>query len=96
MKVIWLRRALWHLSAIRRYISEDNPDAALAMLQRIYESANRLEIFPEIGRPGRVPGTRELPIVNSPYIVVYQIGHENVEILAVFHSARRWPTYFPK
>jgi len=96
MKVVWLRRSLWHLRAIKTFISAANPTAASALLKRIYEGANRLATFPEMGRVGRVPGTRELPIVNSPYLIIYKVGDEKVEILAVFHGARRWPTYFPK
>ncbi len=96
MKVVWLRRAVWHLRSIKTYISADNPRAASALLQRIHEAATRLGTFPEMGRVGRVSGTRELPIVNSPYLIVYKVRDEKVEILAVFHGARRWPTYFPR
>ncbi len=96
MNVVWLRRSLWHLKAIKTFISADNPTAAAALLDRIYEGANRLVTFPEMGRVGRVPGSRELPIVNSPYIAVYKVGDAKVEILAVFHGARRWPNYLPK
>jgi toxin ParE1/3/4 len=96
MKIVWLRRSIWHLKSIKTFISADNPDAASALLTRIYDGANRLATFPEMGRTGRIPGTRELPILNSPYIIVYKVFDEKIEIMAVFHGARRWPTYIPR
>jgi addiction module RelE/StbE family toxin len=96
MKIVWLRRSLWHLKSIKTFVSVDNPEAATTILNRIYDGVQRLATFPEMGRVGRLSGTRELPILNSPYIVVYKVFDEKVEIMAVFHGARRWPTYFPR
>ena len=47
-----------------------------------------------MGRPGRVPGTRELVIPGTPYIVPYRVQGEAIQILRVYHSARRWPESF--
>ncbi len=47
-----------------------------------------------MGRAGRVPGTRELVISGTPYIVPYRVRGGAVEVLRVFHAARRWPTEF--
>jgi toxin ParE1/3/4 len=46
---------------------------------------------PEMGRPGRVPGTRELVIPSTPFIVPYRLDGNTIQILRVFHGARRWP-----
>ena len=48
---------------------------------------------PELGRSGRWPRTRELVV--PPYVVVYQQDEAAVDILAVHHSARRWPDDMP-
>ena len=48
-------------------------------------------MFPHSGRPGHIPGTRELVISKLPYIVVYRISGDTVEILRVFHAAMNWP-----
>jgi toxin ParE1/3/4 len=49
---------------------------------------------PRMGRPGRVPGTRELVIGQTPYIVPYRLQRGVIQILRVFHGARRWPQNF--
>jgi plasmid stabilization system protein ParE len=46
---------------------------------------------PEIGRPGRIEGTRELVIQRTPYIAAYRIDGETVRILRVLHGAQEWP-----
>ena len=49
---------------------------------------------PEMARPGRVPGTREFVIPRTPYIVPYRLVGNTIQVLRVFHSARRWPEAF--
>ncbi len=49
---------------------------------------------PEMGRPGRVPGTRELVIPRTPFIVPYRLVGNTIQILRVFHGTRRWPEAF--
>lgn len=44
-----------------------------------------------VGRQGRVEGTRELIVPNTPYIVAYRIFENQIRILAVIHTARHWP-----
>jgi toxin ParE1/3/4 len=50
-----------------------------------------LDIYPLMGRLGRVEGTRELVIANTPYILIYRVKLESVEILRVFHTSKRYP-----
>ena len=47
-----------------------------------------------MGRLGRVPGTRELEIPRTPFIVPYKLEGEVIQVLRVFHGVRRWPTSF--
>ena len=60
----------------------------------IIDSVSRLATFPEMGRRGRVGGTRELVIPSQPYIVAYRIQGQTIHILAVLHGARKWPEQF--
>jgi toxin ParE1/3/4 len=90
VRVRWLRRALRNLEEEADYIARDDPQAA-AQVERIAASVDLLASQPALGRPGRVPGTRELIITGTPYIDPYRVRDDTVEILRVFHGARRWP-----
>ena len=94
MRVRWLRVALANLEAEADYIAEDNRAAAGRVVQKMFRAANLLKKNPAIGRPGRVAGTRELVVAGTPYILPYRVRGEVVEILRVFHAARRWPEAF--
>ena len=94
MKLRWTRLALQDLRHLHEYIAEDNPSAANRMVTRIQDATQRLKKHPQMGRPGRVQGTRELVIAGSPYIVVYILGDSEMQIVAVIHSAVRWPDTF--
>ena len=90
-EVVWTRRALRNLDDIGAYIAQDNPIAAERIVRRILEQVSRLTDYPRIGRPGRVEGTRELLIGDTPYLAIYRIG-ERVEVLRIRHGAQRWPS----
>ena len=69
--------------------------AARRIVLRILHDVERLlPDNPHMGRPGRVPGTRELVIAQTPTIVPYRVQREAIQILRVYHSARRWPDSF--
>src|SRR5258708_6309692 len=92
MKIAWSPEAIEDLVSLRAYIAEDNPAAARRTVQHIVESIEQLlPDNPRIGRAGRVPGTRELVILRSPYIVPYRLQRTTIQILRVYHAARRWP-----
>ena len=91
MRVEWSQFALADREAIFDYIEADNPRAAVVIDDRIRKHVEQLRQFPESGRPGRVEGTRELPIDRTPYIAAYQITKNTVRILRVLHGARLWP-----
>ncbi|MFI5094106.1 MAG: type II toxin-antitoxin system RelE/ParE family toxin [Candidatus Acidiferrum sp.] len=94
MRVRWLRVALANLEAEADYIAEDNPAAADRVVQRIFRAVALLSKNPSMGRAGRVPGTRELVVPNTPYIIPYRVHAGAIEILRVFHAARKWPNRF--
>ena len=94
MRVRWLRTALANLDAEAEYIAEDNPAAAARVVQRILRAVDHLKYNPAMGRAGRVPGTRELVVAETPYILPYRVREDAIEILRVFHAARKWPARF--
>ena len=93
MQVRWSPDAAADLEHIVDYIRKDNADAAERTAQTIYARIGVLATFPNRGRPGRVYGTRELPLPPMPYIVVYRVLDrvEAVEIVNIIHGAQRWP-----
>ena len=94
MQVKWLRRALRNLEQEAAYIARDNPQAAAALVMEADESTRLLIRHPDMGRPGRVPGTRELVLPHFPCIIPYRFKAQRVEILRVFHATRKWPPGF--
>ena len=64
------------------------------MLTAIRVAVDRLDRHPSLGRAGRVDGTRELIILNTPYIAVYRVVENQIRILSVIHTSRQWPRRF--
>ena len=94
MRVKWLRAAITRLIAETDFIARDNPDAAMRVEASVRESVAQLSRFPAMGRPGRVPGTRELVVPGTPYIIPYRVSRETLEVLQVFHGSRKWQKRF--
>ena len=95
MTLRWTRRALRDMQHLHGYIADDNPAAGRRLVSRIREAASHLRRSPQMGKRGRIADTRELVIAGTPYIVVYRIEGEQVQIVAVIHGAQRWPDTFP-
>jgi plasmid stabilization system protein ParE len=91
MRVRWLREALSNLDDEATYIAVDDGAAARLVVKRVLDAVSMLAEQPGLGRPGRVPGTRELIVAKTRYIVPYRVRGEAVEILRVFHASRQLP-----
>jgi toxin ParE1/3/4 len=91
MKVVWSPRAIRHLVAIRKYIEKDSDGSAAMVAARILDAIGSLQTQPQMGRLGRLAGTRELVVSGTPYIVPYRVRRERLELLAVFDGRRQWP-----
>jgi toxin ParE1/3/4 len=89
--VVWSRRAINHLAALRAFIARENPDAAVRTAMTLLGAVDRLAELPNLGRPGRVSGTRELVVPNTRYVIPYRVRGAHLEIIAVFHGRQRWP-----
>jgi toxin ParE1/3/4 len=95
MTLFWSPEALQDLKDIRAYISQDDPTAAKTVVARIVAFVReQLPTNPEIGRIGRVSGTRELVISNTPFVIPYRARVEDIDILRVYHAARMWPEQY--
>jgi toxin ParE1/3/4 len=92
MTLTWSPEAINDLLALRAYIGEHDPASAKRVaLHILYCVEHLLSKNPKLGAPGRVPGTRELVIPKTPYVVPYRVRGSTIEIVRVYHSSRRWP-----
>lgn len=86
-----LKRALLDLDDAEAYISQTDPSAAGEVVLKIIRAVSLLKDQPGLGRTGRVPGTRELVIPNTRYIVPYRVKDDSLQVLRVYHTSRIWP-----
>ena len=91
MTVRWSPTALAHLRHVEAFIAEDEPRIAARIARRILGAVERLTNFPASGRPGKLPGTRELIVPGTPYFLPYRVKDDVIEILGCIHGARKWP-----
>ncbi len=87
MTVTWSSRALSDAAAIYAYIAADDPEAAARITGRLFAATETLGRFPELGRPSRSAGRRELVV--GRYVIVYRLRRADIWIVAVEHGARR-------
>ena len=91
----WTEQATRQLDQAHDYIALSNSeDVASRITMRIVSSVQQLERFPTSGRVGRVQGTRELVIADTPFIAAYTIAKDRIVILALYHGAQQWPKAF--
>jgi len=91
--IVWSPRAIEHLARLRAYIARDNPKAANRIAAVLLDAVERLAELPNLGRPGRVAGTRELVVPGTPYVIPYRLRGDRLEVIAVFHGRQKWPTH---
>ena len=91
MRIYWNQLAYDDSLNIADYIDIENPSAALAICEEIHNQIAMLADYPNMGRTGRVIGTRELVINRTAYIAVYRVSEQSVTILRILHGALMWP-----
>jgi addiction module RelE/StbE family toxin len=94
MKVVWSPRAIRHLASLRAYIAKDSEQNAALLAGKILDTVDLLQTQPDMGRPGRVLGTRELVVPGTPYIIPYRVRRERLQLVAVLHGRQKWPRKF--
>ena len=90
MRVVWRSKARQDLRAIIDYISDFDGSAAVRLRHRIFDTTERIAQFPYLFRVGREPNTREA-VVHPNYILIYSVGQDAVEIIAVLHTRQQYP-----
>jgi toxin ParE1/3/4 len=94
-EIEWTEQATRQLDQAHDYIALSNSeDVAFRITTLIVTTIQQLTAFPMSGRAGRVPGTRELVISNTPFIAAYAVDHGRIVILSIYHGAQQWPEAF--
>ena len=60
-------------------------------MRKLYEKIRDLKTAPYVGRPGRVEGTREIFFPPMPYVAVYRVHAQSIEVWRIFHTAQNRP-----
>jgi toxin ParE1/3/4 len=94
VRLEWTPLALQDQAEIIDHLAEDSPLAALEQGDEIEQQVERLLDYPQLGRSGRVRGTRELVINRTPYVVAYRVTATTITVLRVLHGAQQWPRRF--
>ncbi len=92
MNLVWTSPAKADRREIFEFIAADSVRAARRIDLIFAEKAEITLRFPDIGRPGRVPGTREL-LAHRHYFLIYRIREDAVQILRLLHTSRQWPSF---
>lgn len=85
-----MRLALNDLDEAGEFIAQDNSQAASRVLKRVWDAVQMLADHPHAGRAGRIPGTRELVIAGTPFIIPYRVVEGSVQILRVLHGTEKY------
>lgn len=94
MNLRYTRKALGHLLEIHAYSEQEWPGISRQVGKAIEHAISRLLQYPELGRPGRVEGTRELIVPRFSFVVAYRVSESHINVLAILHATRRWPSSF--
>lgn len=91
MIIEWLTEARVEFKHHVGYIHVRNRKAAARIKTELLRRVATLKRFPFSGKPGREPNSRELVIVGTPYLVVYAVELDVVQIMHVIHTSQQWP-----
>jgi toxin ParE1/3/4 len=92
MQLVWTPAAREDLRGIRAYVAQHDPGAAKRVGVRVRRTARRLLAMPRSGPPGPLPGTRQIVVTGTPYLMPYRIEADRVVVLRVLHGRRLWPS----
>lgn len=88
MRIVWSPTSQQKINEIVDYISNDNVDAALALVQKFEKRVQHLKKHPRSGQ--MVPAlndemVRQL-VVQSNYVIIYEISQDHIDILTIRHA----------
>ncbi len=90
MKIYLTKLTAQDLQSTKDYISQDKPNAELAVIKRVVEAIENIVAFPSMGRAGRVSHTKELVVSGTPLVIAYRVKQDTLYIVRIIHTARKW------
>ena len=91
MRIRWTPPAVADLQSISDYLKVHHAYYRQPTMRKLYEGIRNLKNAPYISRPGRVEGTRELLFPPMPYIAVYRVHEETIEVWRIYHTSQDRP-----
>jgi toxin ParE1/3/4 len=91
MRISWTPAAVADLEHISNYLKDRHPQYRQPTMRKLYEAIRSLKESPQRGRLGREDGTRELLFPPMPYIAVYRVKEQSIEVLRIYHAAQDRP-----
>jgi len=91
LKTNWSVQASRDADEIWNFIAADSPDAADRIIARFHATLLTLSEQPKLGRRGRTGKTREFVVAGTPYLLIYEVTQDAIEVRRVIHGARNWP-----
>lgn len=91
MRIRWTPAAAADLEHISNYLKDRYPHYRQPTMRKLYEAIRSLKESPHRGRLGREDGTRELLFPPMPYIAVYRVKEQSIEVLRIYDAAQDRP-----
>ena len=91
MRIRWTPPAAGDLQSISDYLKEHHPPYRQRTMRKLYERIRALKDTPYHGRPGRIEGTREILFSPLPYVAVYRVRDQTIEVWRIYHTAQNRP-----
>lgn len=93
MRIRWTPAAAADLQSISDYLKEHHPSYRAPTMRKLYAAIRDLKQWPRRGRPGREPGTREIFFSPAPYVAVYRVKEQTVEVVRIYNKAQDRPEF---
>jgi len=91
MRIRWTPAAAADLQNISDYLKDHHPRYRQPTIRKLYEAVRSLKEWPHRGRAGREEGTREMVFSPLPYVAVYRVQEQSIEVLRIYHAAQDQP-----
>ena len=90
LKIEWTAKAAVQFKKNQRYYHHSDRQIARLLAMRVNSALHRLLVLPNRGRKGLYPGTRECVVQRSPYVIVYRVTDDALQVIHIWHGRQDW------